>query len=108
MYNGIGLRTVRGTATNGFVQRNASFVKPTMVRARTGKGGEDWGSAVPKARKACAEIQEHDRLRQVEVKLIDYQETLEAAGWVQRRTVRAGVLRGPPALCWPPVGPPRA
>eukprot|EP00961_Rhodomonas_salina_P015891 213453-Rhodomonas_salina.2 len=25
MYNGVGLRTVRGTATNGYVQRNLAF-----------------------------------------------------------------------------------
>ncbi len=31
MYNGIGLRTVRGSGTNGFVQRNISYVKPTQV-----------------------------------------------------------------------------
>lgn len=83
MYNGIGLRTVRGTATNGYVQKNMSYVKPAMVRAKTGKSGEDWGSAVPKARKPCADIQEHDRKRQIEVKLIELQESLEEKGCVK-------------------------
>lgn len=80
MYNGIGLRTVRGTATNGYVQKNLSYVRPNMVRAKTGKSGEDWGSAAPKQRKACAEIEEHDRRRQVEVKALELRETLEEKG----------------------------
>ena len=28
MYNGVGLQSVRGTATNGYVQRNLAHVKP--------------------------------------------------------------------------------
>jgi hypothetical protein len=28
MYNGVGLTTVRGTATNGYVQRNKAFQRP--------------------------------------------------------------------------------
>lgn len=28
MYNGVGLTTVRGTATNGYVQRNMAFMRP--------------------------------------------------------------------------------
>lgn len=87
MYNGIGLRTVRGTATNGFVQRNLSYVKPAMVRSKTGKSEQDWGSAVPKARKACADIQAHDRKRQIEVKLLELQEELEDKGCVLSRLV---------------------
>lgn len=27
MYNGIGLQTARGSGTNGYVQRNLSFIK---------------------------------------------------------------------------------
>ncbi len=81
MYNGIGLRTVRGTATNGYVQKSMAYVKPAMVRAKTGKSGEDWGSAVPKARKPCADIQEHDRLRAIEVKLLELQEDMEEKGY---------------------------
>ena len=34
MYNNIGLRTVRGSGTNGYVQRNLSYVKPAIVRAK--------------------------------------------------------------------------
>ena len=32
MYNGIGLRTARGSGTNGYVQSNRAFVKPVNVR----------------------------------------------------------------------------
>ena len=32
MYNGIGLRTVRGSGTNGYVQRNLSHIRPERLR----------------------------------------------------------------------------
>ena len=31
MYNGIGLKTARGSGTNGFVQRNLSYIRPSRV-----------------------------------------------------------------------------
>ena len=32
MYNGVGLRTVRGTATNGYVQKSLAFIpKKTQI-----------------------------------------------------------------------------
>ena len=34
MYNGIGLASVRGSATNGYVQRNMSFVRKDRQRAQ--------------------------------------------------------------------------
>ena len=82
MYNGIGLQTVRGTATNGYVVRNMSYVKPIMVRAKTGRSDEDWGSAAPKQRRACDEILEHEKKREVEVKVLDLQESMEEKGCV--------------------------
>ena len=43
MYNGIGLRTVRGSGTNGYVQRNLSYVRPVNVRQRVSESrGQDF------------------------------------------------------------------
>ena len=81
MYNGIGLQTVRGTATNGYVVRNLSYVKPIIVRSKTGTSGEDWGSAAPKQRKPSEDIMEHERRREVEVKVLDLQESMEEKGY---------------------------
>jgi hypothetical protein len=33
-YNGIGVATTRGTATNGHVQRNRAYVRPQVVREK--------------------------------------------------------------------------
>ena len=35
MYNGIGLQTVRGSGTNGYVQTNKAYVKAINVRTAT-------------------------------------------------------------------------
>jgi hypothetical protein len=101
-YNGIGLQTVRGTATNGYVVRNLSYVKPIMVRSKTGKFGEDWGSAQPKQRKACDEILEHDRKREVELKALELRESLEDKGYVPHVAVTAcrGRQGSSPTTCW--------
>ena len=31
MYNGIGLKTARGSGTNGFIQRNLSYIAPSRA-----------------------------------------------------------------------------
>eukprot|EP01133_Synstelium_polycarpum_P012299 gene12299-14419_t len=66
MYNGIGLRTPRGSGTNGYVQKNLSFVNTSRQPHTTFKPpvkDEDRG----KLRKANTDIIEHNEKRQVEV-----------------------------------------
>ena len=82
MYNGIGVSTVRGTGTNGYVTRNLSHVKtdkkdnkPFSYDSNVLGGYES--SLVKKPNK---EILEHDRKRQVEVKCLELQEDLEGEG----------------------------
>ena len=81
MYNGIGLRTVRGSGTNGYVQRNLSYVRPAHQR-RIAKFGQSGGidSDLPKEKKANREILEHYRKRDIEVKLLEAQVRMEDRG----------------------------
>lgn len=37
MYNGIGLRTVRGSGTAGYVNGNKAYVRPSQVRKIVGQ-----------------------------------------------------------------------
>lgn len=71
MYNGLGLRTARGSGTNGYVQRNLSFAKP-----RT-QGNYQPDLAPPKpARKPNADVMLHRSKRQIEVECLQYEEEL--------------------------------
>ena len=67
MYNGIGLKSVRGSSTNGFVRKNTSYIKPSWVRKRA-HGEEEKKS---KIRKIDPEIIEHNRKRRIEVRLCE-------------------------------------
>ncbi|KAI4302090.1 hypothetical protein MLD38_037877 [Melastoma candidum] len=73
MYNWIGLQTPRGSGTNGYIQTNKFFVKPKTGRVadapRCFEG--DQGTAGV-TRKPNKEILEHDRKRQIELKLRGY------------------------------------
>jgi serine/arginine repetitive matrix protein 2 len=76
MYNGIGLQTARGSGTNGYVQKNMSFVnhKPKVDY----KSFDEMKPVVHK--KPNRDILEHEAKRQVEVKLLEYRDKLEDLG----------------------------
>ena len=90
MYNGIGLQTTRGSGTNGYVQTNKFFIKP---RSTSGGGppgrphrpplpdAADGGGGLGGMRKPNKEILEHDRKRQVELKLLVLRDALEEQGY---------------------------
>ena len=79
-YNGIGLKTPRGSGTNGYVQRSLANIrrKPHAPYAR------DSGFDQPqtKSRKPNPEIMEHDRKRGIELKCLELQDKLEEEGYV--------------------------
>ena len=79
-YNGIGLKTPRGSGTNGYVQRSLANIrrKPHAPYAR------DYGFDQPqtKQRKANPEIMEHDRKRDIELKCLELQDKLEEEGYL--------------------------
>ncbi|KAG0471658.1 hypothetical protein HPP92_016204 [Vanilla planifolia] len=85
MYNGIGLQTPRGSGTNGYIQSNKFFIKPKSGRVDTSaagfsapSSGAEGGGGVRKANKA---ILEHDRKRQMQLRLLVLQETLTDQGY---------------------------
>ena len=81
MYNGIGLRTVRGSGTNGYVQTNRAHVKAINVRTATelNRGGLNKEAAwkAERAGAGNAEIQDHNAKRAVEARRKRIEETKE-------------------------------
>lgn len=86
MYNGIGLSTARGSGTNGYVQRNMSFVRAQVERRRreeAATGGRRTEYSAPETRKPDKEILAHKQRRDIEVRCVELQDRLEAAGCVR-------------------------
>eukprot|EP00245_Coleochaete_scutata_P007538 TRINITY_DN22988_c0_g1_i1.p1 TRINITY_DN22988_c0_g1~~TRINITY_DN22988_c0_g1_i1.p1 ORF type:complete len:231 (-),score=94.33 TRINITY_DN22988_c0_g1_i1:415-1107(-) len=93
MYNGIGLQTARGSGTNGYVQANKFFVRPRPQKTeqKDFKEGQGTGGVL---RKANSELLEHDRKRQIELKVVLLEETLEEQGYTEEEIlVRVSQLR---------------
>ena len=86
MYNGIGLTTVRGSGTNGYVQTNRAFVRASNVRQATSinNGAASRLDDLPRQRQANEEILEHQRKRKVEVKVLELREAMEERGYSER------------------------
>lgn len=87
MYNGIGLTTPRGSGTNGYVQRNLSSLR--VKRPRDDRGGERDEKDRERLesqlnRQPNADILEHQRKRQLEVKCAELQDMMEEQGWDKR------------------------
>jgi serine/arginine repetitive matrix protein 2 len=83
MYNGIGLTTVRGSGTNGYVTRNMAHVSATRS-AHIKNGSKDGGmrgfEAPPAPKRANNDILLHNHKRDIEVKCVNLQEKLEEQG----------------------------
>lgn len=78
MYNGIGLRTARGTGTNGYVQKNLSFIKPKQQNKSGATAYADEIKAKP-PKKPSEEVLLHNNRRKVENDLLEYREDLESS-----------------------------
>jgi serine/arginine repetitive matrix protein 2 len=79
MYNGIGLATVRGSGTNGYVTKNLSFVSASRAAERKDRT-EGFKRDIPQPKQPDQDIIEHNRKRDVEVKVLRLRETLEDKG----------------------------
>ena len=79
MYNGIGLATVRGSGTNGYVTKNLSFVSATRAAERKDRT-EGFKRDIPQPKQPDQDIIEHNRKRDVEVKVLRLREALEDKG----------------------------
>ena len=76
MSSNVGLSTPRGSGTSGYVQRNLSSLKPRD----TGYGQPyttDRDRALPRQRQPDKDILDHDRKREVEVKVFELRDKLE-------------------------------
>lgn len=73
-----GILTPRGTGTSGHVSAN----KFNLRRAPVPRFSESAPAPAAADKKPNQEILEHNRKRQVEVKLLELQDDLEAQGWV--------------------------
>ncbi|OCT54648.1 Pre-mRNA-splicing factor CWC21 [Cladophialophora carrionii] len=80
MSSNVGLSTPRGSGTSGYVQRNLSLLKPRA--AGVGVPYSLDSAKAPKVRKPDQEILNHDRLREIEVKVLELREKLEDEGHV--------------------------
>ena len=80
MYNGIGLSTVRGSGTNGYVQRNLAHVSHLKERVNYHMEGDMTAGERMISRKPNKEILEHERKRRVEVKCAELRDDMEEQG----------------------------
>ena len=103
MYNGIGLASVRGSGTNGYVQKNMAHVSRQRTAERKGVDRRQEPTKLRDPRRANTEIMEHNQRRAVEVKCLTLQESLEEKGTpdeeVERQVseLRASLLRALPS-----------
>jgi hypothetical protein len=75
MSSNVGLTTPRGSGTSGYVQRNSAFIKPRA--AGYGAPYPPASSASFKQRMPDKQILEHDRMRAIEVQVMEERERLE-------------------------------
>lgn len=79
MSSNVGLTTPRGSGTSGYVQRNLAHLKP---RDHGKPYSTDLDSLKHRQRQPDKEILEHDRKREVEVKVFELRDRLEDEGYV--------------------------
>ncbi|XP_057505739.1 uncharacterized protein LOC130789034 [Actinidia eriantha] len=81
MYNGIGLQTPRGSGTNSYIQGNKFFVKPKSGKVVVDNKCFAAGQGTALTKKPNKEILEHDRKRQIELKLVILEDKLADQGY---------------------------
>jgi len=82
MSSNVGLSTPRGSGTSGYVQRNLAHLRP---RDQGKPYSTDLDSLKHRQRQPDKEILEHDRKREVEVKVFELRDLLEDKGYVSLR-----------------------
>jgi hypothetical protein len=80
MTDNVGLSTPRGSGTSGYVQRNLAFLKPRDQAAPYPPRDADLRQH--RQRQPDQGILEHDRKREVEVKVFELRDQLEEEEWV--------------------------
>lgn len=77
MYNGIGLTTPRGSGTNGYVQRNLSFINKLKQKVEYKTENDLKKLEVSLNKPPNQEILAHQRKRQIELKCFEMRELME-------------------------------
>jgi hypothetical protein len=77
MSSNVGLSTPRGSGTSGYVQRNLSLLKPRAAGVGVPYSLDPPGGRPPKVRKPDADILKHDRMREIEVQVLELREKME-------------------------------
>ncbi|KAK6193098.1 hypothetical protein LQW54_012802 [Pestalotiopsis sp. IQ-011] len=77
MSDNVGLSTPRGSGTSGYVQRNLAHLRP---RDRAAPYPKDFDSMRHRQRQPDKGILEHERKREVEVKVFELRDRLEDEG----------------------------
>jgi len=80
-YNGIGLSTVRGSGTNGYVQKNFAAVRPKRTQPRYDEVKSRSLLEGALHRPPNMELVEHDRKREVELKCAEMEDKMEEQGY---------------------------
>lgn len=81
----VGLSTPRGSGTSGYVQSNKAHLRP---REKTEPYPKDFDSLKHRQRQPDKDILEHDRKREIEVKVFELRDQLEDEGWVLVHSTR--------------------
>lgn len=81
MSDNVGLSTPRGSGTSGYVQRNLAHIRP---RDQAAPYPKDLDSLRHRQRQPDKGILEHDRKRQIEVKVFELRDKLEDDEYVPR------------------------
>eukprot|EP00434_Breviolum_minutum_P002596 symbB.v1.2.002293.t1/scaffold107.1/size327550/9 len=95
MYGGVGIMTPKGSGTNGYVQRNLSFLPRQRLdfKAQIGQSFKSMtGENAMKVRKANNELLIHEQKRKVENELLKLEDELLSAGMPEAE-VQAAVNR---------------
>ncbi len=88
MYNGIGLQTARGTGTNGYVQRNLSYVRVNKEKVEYKPDEEIKKLEAYINKKGNAELLQHDRKRKIELKCVEMEEMMSEQGYSEEEIAR--------------------
>lgn len=81
MSDNVGLSTPRGSGTSGYVQKNLAAMRPRDTAAPYPDSMREY-----KQRQPDKGILEHDRKREVEVKVFELRDKLEEEGYVSHTT----------------------
>lgn len=92
MYNGIGLSTVRGSATSGHVSKNLSYIKPDFFRKKVENNQlshlDNRDRNGPTNHRVNEDVIEHNRKHALEAEVYELEESLRDKGFDEEMIVR--------------------